>query len=186
MSAKSAKKKDGDGDPTSMLTYKKSNGSRDVLAKDILEEQLDDVSQDKKLMYKDIKRICKNIDRSIFDGNKCCMWLGHVTNLNNLNKGRYVNFYFRKRKVALHRLLYVNFVGDLTDDEYLKFNCDNKGICCNVKHLKKFKYQKIPEKKESGRSSSNKRKSKRVIVVSSHVKDEDWEKYKHKLVLNFS
>lgn len=89
-----------------------------------------------------MKRICKYIDTSIFDKNKCCLWNGYITNINNSNKGTYVNFYFRNKKVALHRLLYSNFVAPLNSSEYLKFNCDNKGICCNINHYEKYKYSK--------------------------------------------
>lgn len=76
----------------------------------------------------------------MFDEEQCCMWNGYITNSNN-SKGTYINFYFKKRKAALHRLLYMNFVGDLNDDEYLKFNCENKGKCCNINHLAKYKYK---------------------------------------------
>ena len=68
--------------------------------------------------------------------------------MNNSNKGTYVNFYFRNKKVALHRLLYSNFVAPLDSSEYLKFNCDNKGICCNINHYEKYKYSKSIYRKE--------------------------------------
>ena len=93
------------------------------------------------LILIDQKRICKYICSSIFDENVCCIWDGYVTNINNKSKGTYVNFFFGGRKVALHRLLYTNFVEELHDNEYLKFSCENKGRCCNIHHLKKFKYQ---------------------------------------------
>jgi hypothetical protein len=101
-----------------------------------------------KLNIGDIKRICKYIDSSIFSPESCCLWKGYITNSANQNKGTYVNFYFRKKKEALHRLLYINFVGELNVTEYLKFTCDNKGKCCNVKHLTKFKYNKKSTKEK--------------------------------------
>lgn len=175
-------------DPTDMLPSRRSkNRTEDTLLKEILKRQISKIAPDKKLQSKDIMRICKNIDCSMFDRNKCCMWRGHVTNMNNLNKGRYVNFYFRRKKVALHRLLYINFVSDLNDDEYLKFSCNNKGICCNIRHLKKFKYQKMPNKngyenkKKSGTSRKNSKSG--VLVISSAVMDGDWQKYGHRLTL---
>jgi hypothetical protein len=112
------------------------------LFKELISKQLKNISSDKKFQFTDIKRICKYINTSIFNEQQCCMWSGYVTNINNLNKGAYINFYFRKKKAALHRLLYINFIGDLSVDEYLKFSCENKGICCNIHHLKKFTYQK--------------------------------------------
>jgi hypothetical protein len=110
--------------------------------KELLNKQLKNISSDKKLKYNDLKRLCKYIDSNIFDENKCCLWTGYITNINNVSKGIYINFYFNGKKAALHRLLYINFVGELMDDEYLKFNCINKGKCCNIFHLKKFKYIK--------------------------------------------
>lgn len=122
-----------------MGTNVKTKNNSELL-NELLSKQLKDVSIEKKLQFTDLKRICKYIDKSIFDENICCLWDGYVTNTNNINKGIYINFYFKGNKMALHRLLYVNFVGPLSSNEYLKFNCDNKGRCCNVMHLKKFKY----------------------------------------------
>lgn len=116
------------------------------LLRELLLKQIKTVPQDKKLQYTDLKRICKYIGGSIFDEHKCCLWNGYITNVNNSNKGTYINFYFRNKKVALHRLLYINFVDELQDDEYLKFSCENKGRCCTVSHLKKFQYQKADVK----------------------------------------
>lgn len=112
------------------------------LLKELLSKQLKNVPKDKKLQYIDLKKICKHINSSMFDKNNCCIWSGYVTNTNNSNKGVYINFYFKKKKVALHRLIYINFIGQLSDEEYLRFTCVNKGKCCNVYHLKKFKYHK--------------------------------------------
>lgn len=67
-----------------------------------------------------------------------------------------------KVKAALHRLLYSNFVDHLSEDEYLKFTCDNKGKCCNIYHMKKFKYTK-PIKKTN--SASNIKKFNHTVPV---------------------
>ena len=110
--------------------------------KELIKRQLPDVPAQWKLNINDMKRICKYINTSIFDTETCCIWNGYITNINNSNKGTYVNFYFRNKKVALHRLLYSNFVAPLDSSEYLKFNCENKGICCNINHYEKYKYSK--------------------------------------------
>jgi hypothetical protein len=57
--------------------------------------------------------------------------------MNYLNFIIEVNFYFNGKKCALHRLLYVNFRGKLNDNDYLYFNCNNKGKCCNINHFSK-------------------------------------------------
>lgn len=111
------------------------------LLKELINYQKKDIPTDKKLTYTDLKRICKYLSNSIFDKNSCSLWNGYVTNGQNFTKGLYINFYFRNKKVALHRLLFNNFVEILKDDEYLKFVCENKGRCCNINHLKKYKYQ---------------------------------------------
>lgn len=120
----------------------KSSMKDSALLSEMLRRQLKNVPADKKLKYNDLKRLCKYINSNIFDESTCCLWNGYITNIKNESKGVYINFYFRGKKAALHRLLYINFVGELTDDEYLKFSCENKGKCCNIAHLNKFKYTK--------------------------------------------
>lgn len=133
MAARSPRKHKGRG---------KGMANGNDIFRELTKRQLADVPAHQKLNINDMKRICKYIETSIFDDDKCCVWRGYITNQNNTNKGTYVNFYFRTKKVALHRLLYSNFVAPLDDREYLKFNCDNKGICCNVNHYDKYKYSK--------------------------------------------
>lgn len=123
------------------------------LLEELVEKQLKTVPVGKKFGYDDLKRLCKYLGVSIFDENICSLWKGYVTNTKKTHKGVCINFYFNHKKIALNRLLYVNFVGELADNEYLKFSCENKGKCCNVTHLKKFKKkQKImteTEKKQN-------------------------------------
>lgn len=125
-----------------MVRKRVSAKQSNMIFKELITRQLPNVPPQWKLNINDIKRICKYINCSIFDENECCIWNGYITNVNNTNKGTYVNFYFKNKKVALHRLLYSNFVAPLDSSEYLKFNCDNKGICCNVNHYEKYKYSK--------------------------------------------
>jgi len=113
-----------------------------VYLKELLRKQLKNIIVNKKLNYNDIKRISKFLSSSIFDKNKCSIWAGYVTNEKNKSKGTYINFYFNKKKIALHRLLYINYVEDISNNEYLKFSCSNKGKCCNVSHMKKYVYNK--------------------------------------------
>lgn len=115
------------------------------LFNELLNRQLKNVQMEKKFRYSDIKRLCKYLSTSIFDENVCSLWGGYMTNVNNISKGIYINFYFNGVKMALHRLLYANFVGEISENEYLKFTCVNKGKCCNVNHLKKFSYAKKKE-----------------------------------------
>jgi len=88
------------------------------------------------LELNDLIRLLKNINSSIFHKTECILWKGYLTKCNN-NKSCYVNFYLKKRKLALHRILYINFIDDLDVKHYLKFTCDNPGKCCNINHILK-------------------------------------------------
>jgi hypothetical protein len=159
----------------------KNNINNNQLLKELLQKQRKEIPDEKKLYLHDIKRVCKNIKTSIFDESECCLWNGYITNLNKANKGTYINFYFRQKKVALHRLLYLNYVDDLSNDEYLKFSCDNKGVCCNIHHLKKFKYNKSPKKNPTDKQKK-KKKNNINIIYENDCKTGD----KNGLVVDFS
>lgn len=111
----------------------------EVLLRELISKQLNVITPQHRLQITDLKRVSKKLSSSIFS-NRCSLWKGYVTNINKVEKGMYINFFYNGKKSALHRLLYVNFVGDLSDNEYVKFTCENKGKCCNVNHLKKYYY----------------------------------------------
>ena len=94
--------------------------------------QRKDIPNKLKLKYDDIIRIIKHTNNSIFT-NECSLWDSDCT-----------YFYFNKKKHSLQRLLYINFIDDLHDNEYIKFNCPNKNICCCINHI----YKKNNEKKK--------------------------------------
>jgi len=115
--------------------------SNDFL-KELLINQLKNINLNKKLNYGDMKRISKFLTNSIFHETNCSLWNGYVTNEKNQNKGTYINFYFNKKKIALHRLLFINYIGEISNKEYIRFTCDNKGKCCNINHIKKYSYNR--------------------------------------------
>ena len=117
--------------------------NNNIYLKELLTKQLKNVSITKKLNYNDIKRISKFLSSSIFDEKKCSLWNGYITNEKNQSKGTYINFYFNKKKIALHRLLYINYINDIDNNDYIKFCCNNKGKCCNIHHMKKYCYNKL-------------------------------------------
>ena len=120
--------------------------NKNKLLIELINNQRIDANSEKKFSLKEITRLCNNITTSIFDENECCLWNGYISNLKN-GRDKYINFYYRGNKYALHRLLYLNYVGDLKKSEYLKYTCKNKGICCNINHIKKiYRNNKIPEK----------------------------------------
>lgn len=124
-----------------IININKNIEDKNKIFKELIAKQIK-VNNYNKLSVQDIKRISKNIVTSIFNLNECSIWDGYITNLNVKNRGTYINFYFKKKKVALHRLLYNNYVSVLNKDEYIKYTCENKGKCCNINHMKKYKYNK--------------------------------------------
>jgi hypothetical protein len=137
---------------------------------ELINKQLEDVPISKKLQYNDIKRMSKYISGNIFDENICSLWLGYITNVNNTDKGVYINFYFRGKKAILHRILYSNYVGPLNDNEYLKFTCPNKGKCCNVHHLKKFTYVKKNDEETKNIDVIEKKQNLKVVNTNFTLK----------------
>lgn len=113
---------------------------------EMITKQVPNIDFNFKLNNSDMKRIAIHLDDSIFIEGKCSLWTGYITNNDKKNKAPYVNFFFKKKKTALHRLLYKNFVGTLGSDEYIRYKCKHKGVCCNVYCLEKHKYiQKQPK-----------------------------------------
>lgn len=108
---------------------------------EMIRNQLGTVSPDRRLLQSDMQRMVRFITTSIFLPDKCSLWQGYVTDRSKKNKGAYINFYFHGKKFALHRLLYINFLGPLNDDEYVKFKCKHKGHCCSVHCLAKQTYR---------------------------------------------
>lgn len=125
----------------------KSKTSNDKILIELIQKQLKNIPADKKLSYNDLKRISKYLSDTIFqDSSDCSLWNGYVTVLKNDEKNSYINFYFNGKKHSLHRLLYINFIGELDDSEYIKFNCPNKGKCCKLAHF--YKNNKDDKKDE--------------------------------------
>jgi hypothetical protein len=120
---------------------------KNIILEEMVKKQVKNIDDEKMLSYRDMSRIIKNINTSIFSTTSCCIWTGYVTNVWN-HRSTFINFYFKKKKVALHRLLYNNFVGPITDTEYIKFSCNNRGRCCNVLHFIKLSKDDAEENKD--------------------------------------
>lgn len=133
----------------------------DNIMKELIKNQRKNNIGDKKLLYNDLKRISKYLNISIFN-DECSLWSGYITVIKNEEKNSYINFYFNGKKHALHRLLYINYISDLADSEYIKFKCINKGKCCNINHFYKISKDDINEpnieieNKEKSKDTTNK------------------------------
>ena len=123
-----------------MISPTFANYDGDQLVAEMIRNRLENVKSEYRLHHNDFRRIAHYISQSIFLPNSCTLWQGYVTDRTKTRKGIYINFYFRKRKIALHRLLYINFLGPLEDNEYVRFKCGNKGKCCNINCLEKRRY----------------------------------------------
>lgn len=111
--------------------------NKNSILTEMLQKQLKDIPEEQKLTYKDLVRILKNLNSPIFCEDFCSIWTGIIMN-NEDSKKSYINFYFKKNKVSLHRLLYSNFIGEIKENEYIKFSCRNRGKCCNINHFVKI------------------------------------------------
>jgi hypothetical protein len=110
--------------------------NRNKIIDKLYEKQLDNVDPKYHLNEKDIVRLSTYIGSDPFAEKDCCEWKGAISNSSHQSK--YINFWFNKKKQALHRILYLNYRGELPKNKYLRFNCKNtkmKGICCNINHL---------------------------------------------------
>jgi len=110
--------------------------NRNKIIDKLYEKQLDNVDPKYHLNEKDIVRLSTYIGSDPFSEKECCEWKGAISNSSHQSK--YINFWFNKKKQALHRILYLNYRGELPKNKYLRFNCKNtkmKGICCNINHL---------------------------------------------------
>ena len=64
--------------------------------------------------------------------------------------------------------MYYNFVNDLDSDEYIKFTCSNKGICCNIHHMKKHKYIK-----KNKTTSIKKIKKNNITIINKFIDNDE-------------
>ncbi len=144
----------------------------DNVLSELLSKQLNKIDKSKKLDYRDIVRLRKHIDKSIFNKDECVLWKGYITNLNKKEKGAYINFFYKKKKYALHRLLYINYIGLLYDDEYLKFTCDNKGCCCNINHLTKTIKEDIRKIDKNNRDIENEIENETKNKINNEINNE--------------
>jgi len=145
----------------------------DKILKELIQNQKKNII-DKKLCFNDLRRISKYLSKSIFT-DECSLWTGYVTTIKKDTKSSYINFYYNGKKYALHRLLYLNYIGELNDSEYIKFNCCNKGKCCNINHFSKI----LKSDNEDNKNITNKN------IEKEKEKEKQKEKEKHSIVVDF-
>jgi hypothetical protein len=110
--------------------------NREIIVNKLFSNQLKNVDNKYRLNPKDIIRLSSYLNTDPFSENECCKWKGAISKSSHDSK--YINFWFNKKKQALHRILYLNYKGELPKNKYLKFTCPNSnmhGMCCNVNHI---------------------------------------------------
>lgn len=145
-----------------ILRFNKMN--KNNIYQELIQNQRKNLNQDKKLSLSDLKRVSTYLNKTIFS-DECSLWQGYVTEIKKSSS--FVNFFFKGKKQALHRLLYYNFFNDITNSEYLKFTCENKGKCCTLNHflLVKDKNQDIENKKENLEINIENKSKKDITVI---------------------
>lgn len=108
--------------------------NKNSILENLTKNQIQNIELKNKLNFLDLKRISSNINNDMFS-EECCLWSGPIITTNGK---KYISFFFNGKKISLNRLLYINYVGELKTNEYLKYSCDNNGICCNIKHIYKL------------------------------------------------
>ena len=135
---------------------------KNIFIQELVDKQRKNINILNKLSFKEFLRIVKNIDTSLFCKKNCCIWKGyHITK----NNKKYINFFFHQKKKLLKRLLYINYIDKLKNNEYIKTTCGNS-LCCNINHLKKknkFKKKKIEENKFKKNNKVINKKKKIII-----------------------
>ena len=154
---------------------KENKIDNNTIYRELLKKQKKNIEIKNKFSPNDLKRVAKYLKKSIFIKDKCNIWAGYITNNKNESKGTYINFYLKKKKIALHRLLYINFVESLNSNEYIKYTCENKGRCCSINHMKKIKYRnkilkKMKEKDIKKIEKNIKKKYKNILINKKNIK----------------
>lgn len=100
--------------------------------------QRSDVEKEYKLTLNLIIKVIKILGEktlgNLLDNNNKNCWI-NMDSVDN-KKISCINFYINNKKIALHRLMYINFTDSLDKNSYLKHTCNNKN-CYNIYHLEK-------------------------------------------------
>ena len=95
-----------------------------------------------KLSFEDLKRIDRASLGDVTSSRNCCLYIGETVS------NTYCTFSYKGKKTSIIRMLYHNFIGDIDPDAQIKYTCENKGRCCNLKHFELNKKKKAPKKEE--------------------------------------
>ena len=83
-----------------------------------------------KLNFVECLRINKFLHNVDIFTDKCVVY----ENKNKNNK-TYISISYNGKKVSLLKLLYLNFVDDITNHSHIKYLCEHNGLCLSIKHI---------------------------------------------------
>jgi len=112
---------------------------KNKIYENLIKNQLSNVDIKYRLNLSDLRRIADNLLDDIFS-NECSIWAGPV--ITNSNNKSYISFFYNTKKISIHRILYKNYINNLSDNEYLKYTCKNQEICCCINHFYKVNNDK--------------------------------------------
>jgi hypothetical protein len=110
------------------------------------------------LIVKVIKLLGSTLLENLVKHNRLECWL-----YKNKYKTNNINFYIKGKKIALHRILYINFIDELDKNIYLKHSCNNNN-CYNIYHLEKANLNDIKEANTNIIGLSVKNNNEKIII----------------------
>ena len=133
-----------------------------TIYKDMIEKQLPNI-QENKLTNSDILRISNKLNENIFTDN-CVIYNGTYYRRNNKY---YIPFYYKYKKISLTRILFINYVEEINSNFYIKYTCNNKGLCCCLSHMKLSKKNNLSNNYLNiSNNNHENRESNDTIIVS--------------------
>ena len=156
--------------------------NKNLIFQDLIKNQRKNISNDRKLSLSDLKRISSYLNKSIFT-DECSLWDGYITEIKNTTC--FINFFYNGKKQALHRLLFYNYVDEVSDNEYLKYSCENKGKCCCIKHILRLKKNNEASKSKTVDKSENNTETNNTETNNTETNDSETSIVKKKITVEF-
>lgn len=82
-----------------------------------------------RITFKQLRRIDLNLRGNIF-GTDCVLWANEAD-----KHKKYIGITFNGKKVSLLRLLYLNYIDDIDQKDFIYYLCENRGKCCCLNHF---------------------------------------------------
>ena len=140
---------------------------------ELIDNQLKNVRQSKRLYFIDLQNIINNVESSLFDDSKCCIWNGKMSIMSYPYKNTYMKIMYKNRKNSLQRLLYENYIGEIIHTNYIKYTCGSNKTrnCCNINHMTCISDNKF--KKDVLKRNYKEKRRNKIIKYKKNEKNND-------------